>query len=192
MIITPYNKNAKKHPQKQIEKIANSIKEFGMNQPIVVDKKGVIIIGHGRYEALKHLGWDIKDEYVKVIDLTENEAKAYRIADNKLNESEWEMNLVIEELKGLSEEMLDLTGFNKDIILNEDDYGTDFSLASGGKEPIQQITFTLADEQASIIKEALNKVKKSDEYKYMVNYGNENSNGNALTLIIEKWEEQNK
>lgn len=121
MIITPYSKNAKKHPKKQIEQVAKSIKEFGMNQPIVVDKQGVIIVGHGRYEALKSLGMEIKPEYIKVVDLTEEQANAYRLADNKLNESEWDMNLVIEELKGLSNEMLDLTGFEKDLIIEADE-----------------------------------------------------------------------
>ena len=54
--IKPYEKNAKKHPKKQVEQVAKSIKEFGFNQPIVIDKKGVIIVGHGRYEAAKLLG----------------------------------------------------------------------------------------------------------------------------------------
>lgn len=119
--ITPYPKNQKKHPKKQVEQVANSIKEFGMNQPIVVDKNGVIIVGHGRYEALKLLKWEIKPEYIKVVDLTEEQAKAYRLADNKLNESEWDMALVIEELKGLSEPMLELTGFDKDLIIEPDE-----------------------------------------------------------------------
>lgn len=121
MEIKPYSKNSKKHPKSQIEKIASSIKEFGMNQQIVVDAAGVIIVGHGRYEALKLLGWEIKPEWVKVVDLTEEQAKAYRLADNKLNESEWYMDLVIEELKGLSPEMLDLTGFDKDLIIEPDE-----------------------------------------------------------------------
>jgi DNA modification methylase len=116
--IKPYEKNAKKHPAKHIQQVANSIKEFGMNQPIVVDKQGVIIVGHGRYEACKLLG--IEPE-IKVVDLTEEQAKAYRLADNKLNESEWDMNLVIEELKGLSTEMLDLTGFDRDLIIEPDE-----------------------------------------------------------------------
>lgn len=123
MKITPYDKNAKKHPKKQIEQVANSIKEFGMNQPIVVDKQGVIIVGHGRYEACKSLGWSDEEilKHVKVVDLTEEQAKAYRLADNKLNESEWDMGLVTDELKGLSEEMLDLTGFDKDLIIEPDE-----------------------------------------------------------------------
>ena len=121
MDIRPYEKNQKKHPKKQIEQVANSIKEFGMNQPIVVDKQGVIIVGHGRYEALKLLKWEIKPEYIKVVDLTEEQAKAYRLADNKLNESEWDMNLVVEELKSLSEPMLELTGFEKDLIIEPEE-----------------------------------------------------------------------
>lgn len=121
MQVTPYAQNAKKHPKKQIEQVAASIKEFGMNQPIVVDKQGVIIVGHGRYEALKSLGMEVTPEMVRVVDLTEEQAKAYRLADNKLNESEWDMDLVIEELKGFSEPMLELTGFDKDLIIEPDE-----------------------------------------------------------------------
>ena len=120
MQITPYTKNAKKHPKKQIEQVANSIKEFGMNQPLVVDKQGVIIVGHGRYEALKHLGMEITDDMIRVADLTEKQANAYRLADNKLNESEWDMPLVIEELKTL-EELAPLTGFDMDLLIEADE-----------------------------------------------------------------------
>jgi DNA modification methylase len=123
MQITPYAKNAKKHPKKQIEQVANSIKEFGMHQNVVVDSNGVIIVGHGRYEAMKHLGWDDSKiwAHVTVVDITEEQAKAYRLADNKLNESEWDMNLVIEELKELSEPMVELTGFDTDLIIEPDE-----------------------------------------------------------------------
>ena len=122
MEITPYTKNAKKHPKKQIEQIANSIKRFGMNQPIVVDKDGTIIVGHGRYEALKLLGWEIKPEYIKKLEnLTPDEVNAYRLADNKLNESEWDMDLAIGDLKELDDELLDLTGFDKDLLIEPDE-----------------------------------------------------------------------
>lgn len=113
--IKPYSKNAKKHPKKQIDQIAKSIEEFGFNQPIVIDKNGVIIVGHGRYEAAKVLG--LTDVPVLQLALTEDQAKAYRLADNKLNESDWNMDLVIEELKSLNIEMLKLTGFDQDLIL---------------------------------------------------------------------------
>jgi len=115
--LRPYPKNAKKHPLKHVEKVAASIREFGFNQPIVADKDGVIIVGHGRYEAAKFL--ELPTAPVLTVELSEEKAKAYRLADNKLNESEWDMDLVIEELKGLSAEMLDLTGFDADLILPE-------------------------------------------------------------------------
>lgn len=117
--IKPYTKNAKKHPKKQVEQVAASIKEFGFNQPVVVDKNGVLIVGHGRLEAAKLLG--LKEIPTIQVDLTEEQAQAYRLADNKLNESEWDMKLVIEELKDLSEDMLTLTGFDKDLIIEPDE-----------------------------------------------------------------------
>ncbi len=117
-LIKPYPQNAKKHDKKQIKQIADSIKEFGFNQPIVIDKQNVVIVGHGRLEAAKLLG--LTDVPVITVDLTEEQAKAYRLADNKLNESAWDMGLVIEELKGLSLELLDLTGFDRDLIIEPD------------------------------------------------------------------------
>lgn len=137
MQITPYTKNAKKHPKKQVEQIAASIKEFGMNQPIVVDAQGVIIVGHGRYEALKLLGWEVKPEWVKTVDLSEEQAKAYRLADNKLNESDWDMALVVEELKELSAPMLDLTGFDSDLIIEPDE--ADDDVPDVPEEPQSQV-----------------------------------------------------
>lgn len=111
--IKPYEKNSKKHPKEQIQKIADSISAFGFNQPIVVDKENIIIVGHGRYWAAKKL--DLKNVPVLKIDIPEEKAKAYRLADNKLNESEWDMDLVIDELKGLSDELVNLTGFSLDL-----------------------------------------------------------------------------
>lgn len=117
--IKPYKKNAKAHPKKQVQQIAASIEAFGFNQPIVVDKAGVVIVGHGRLEAAKLLG--LQDVPTITVDLPEEKARAYRLADNKLNESDWDMELVIEELKEISQEMIELTGFDKDLILDTDD-----------------------------------------------------------------------
>jgi DNA modification methylase len=128
--IKTYGKNAKVHNKSQIKKIADSIKRFGFNVPIVLDKNHELIAGHGRLEASKLLGFeDVKlgcarakvgERYIPAIiveDLTEKEIKAYRLADNKLNESPWDMDLVTEELKLIGTELLDLTGFDKDLIL---------------------------------------------------------------------------
>lgn len=115
--LSAYAKNAKKHPKTQVLQVANSIQEFGFNQPIVADNDGVIIVGHGRYEAAKLLG--MASVPVITVSLTEEQAKAYRLADNKLNESAWDIELVIGELKMLSEPMIELTGFG-DLLLKED------------------------------------------------------------------------
>ncbi len=133
--IKPYEKNAKKHPAAQVKKVAASIQEFGFNQPIVLDENNVIIVGHGRYEAAKLLG--LTEVPVVQAKLTQEQANAYRLADNKLNESEWDMGLVIEELKGLSNEMLDLTGFDSDLIIEPDD--KDDEVPELPEEPISKL-----------------------------------------------------
>lgn len=117
--VKPYPKNAKKHPDKQLEQIANSVKEFGWQQPIVVDREGTIIVGHGRWAAYQK--YSLPEPPIQVADLTEEQANAYRLADNKLNESEWDMNLVIEELRDLSDPMVELTGFDKDLLIEPDE-----------------------------------------------------------------------
>ena len=75
-----YNNNSKKHPKKQIEQVANSIKEFGFKQPIVIDKDNVVVVGHGRLEAAKLLGLkevagDIRDNVIPVLHDTLNAIK---------------------------------------------------------------------------------------------------------------------
>ena len=117
--LKPYPKNAKKHPAKQIEQIAASIREFGFNQPVVVDEDGVIIVGHGRYEAAKLLG--LSEVPVIEAKLSKEKAKAYRLADNKLNESGWDLDLALDDLRELSDELFDLTGFDRDLLLEEDE-----------------------------------------------------------------------
>lgn len=85
--LIPYSKNAKRHPAEQVRLIANSIREFGFQQPIVVDKHNVVIIGHGRLLAAKRL--KIAEVPVVIADeLTEDQIKALRLADNKVGESD--------------------------------------------------------------------------------------------------------
>ena len=120
--VRPYEQNAKKHPKAQVDAIARSIQEFGFNQPIVVDKNREIIVGHGRYYAAQQLG--LQDVPVTVLEnLTDDQVMAYRLADNKLNESEWDMGLAIENLKYLDSQGYDitLTGFDRDLILESDE-----------------------------------------------------------------------
>ena len=78
--LKPYPHNAKKHPAEQVEHIANSIREFGFQQPIVVDKDNVVVIGHGRLLAAKKLNMD-SVPCVRADDLTDEQIKALRLAE---------------------------------------------------------------------------------------------------------------
>lgn len=106
--ITPYGKNAKKHDKRQINNVAESIKQYGFVQPIVVDRDGVIVIGHCRALAAKKLGME-EVPCVCVDDLTPEQVNALRLVDNKSNESDWDFDLLADELPGL-----DLSAFDFD------------------------------------------------------------------------------
>ena len=98
--LVPYIRNAKKHDKTQIDNVAQSIKEFGIVQPIVVDKDNNIIIGHCRALACKKL--NIKEvPVVKLEDLTPEEANKLRLLDNKLNESAWDFDLLADDVPEL-------------------------------------------------------------------------------------------
>lgn len=121
--LKPYEKNAKKHDTKQIENVANSIKEFGFVQPIVIDKSNVIIIGHCRYEASKKLG--LKEvPCLKVEDLTEKQVNALRIVDNKTNESAWDFDMLKSEINGLDFHNFDFDFGFQDETEDEKKYNT--------------------------------------------------------------------
>lgn len=110
--LKPYKKNAKKHPKEQVERIANSIKEFGFTQPVIIDRNNCVVAGHGRILGAKKAGLK-KVPTVCLEDLTEEQIKAYRLVDNKLNESDWDTVLLQQELEELRETMqMDLFGFN--------------------------------------------------------------------------------
>lgn len=98
--IKPYPKNAKKHSRAQVDQIANSIVEFGWQQPIVVDKAGVVIIGHGRLAAAKKLGLETVP-IVHADNLTPEQVRALRLIDNKTNESEWDLDALSFELSAM-------------------------------------------------------------------------------------------
>ena len=118
--LKPYKKNAKKHSKEQVEQIANSIKEFGFTQPVIIDKNNCVVAGHGRILGAKKAGLK-QVPTVCLEDLTEEQIKAYRLVDNKLNESDWDFSLLDEELGVLSEDIdMGLFGFEFDEIEEEE------------------------------------------------------------------------
>lgn len=110
--LKPYKKNAKKHDKKQVEQIANSIKEFGFTQLVIIDKNNCVVAGHGRILGAKKAGLK-QIPTVTLEELTEEQIKAYRLVDNKLNESEWDYSLLDEELENLIDDVdMDSFGFD--------------------------------------------------------------------------------
>lgn len=109
--ITPYINNPRNNDQ-AVDAVANSIKEFGWQQPIVVDKNMVIIVGHTRYKAAKKLKLD-KVPVIVATNLTDEQAKAYRLADNKVGElADWNDELLSDELAGIDD--IDMSDFGFD------------------------------------------------------------------------------
>lgn len=102
--LIPYEANAKKHPQAQIEKLATAITKFGWTQPIVVWGNGDIIAGHGRRLAAIHLGLSRVPVIVRR-DLTRAEADALRLADNRVASTDYDQELIQQELQRLSAEL---------------------------------------------------------------------------------------
>lgn len=111
--IKPYERNAKKHDERQIKNVMESIKQFGLVQPLVVDKDNVLIIGHCRLIAAKRLKMREVD-CIRAEELTQEQVDKLRLLDNKLNESEWDYDLLLEDIP-----TLDFDGFDIDWNLPE-------------------------------------------------------------------------
>lgn len=176
----------------RFKKLVKSIEEFPKMmalRPIIIDADGMILGGNMRFKALKELKYkDVPDEWIKRADeLTDEEKRRFIIEDN-VPFGEWDFGLLGDWDKGLLLEWG--LEFPQTYGL---EIGTDgFSLPSGDKAPFQQMTFTLADEQAEVIQNAIAEIKQTEEYKFCETMGNENSNGNALYLIVSQWDGQRK
>lgn len=115
--LIPYAKNAKMHPDDQVDRIANSIKQFGWTQPIVVDENKVVVIGHGRLAAAKKL----KLKTVPVVmrdDLTEEQIRALRIVDNRVAKSKTDTEIISQELSSIVNIDMEQFGFDLDVDLD--------------------------------------------------------------------------
>ena len=149
--LIPYERNTKKHDKTQINNVAESIKQYGFVQPIVIDKNNVVVIGHCRLLAAKQL--KMKEvPCVCVEDLTEEQVKALRIVDNKSNESEWDFDILPDELADL-----DLPAFDFDfgVNLDEDDIETKEREEIALNESISVVVECSDDEEAEAIFEKL-------------------------------------
>ena len=185
--LIPYVNNSRTHSDEQVMQVASSIKEFGFTNPILIDDDGGIIAGHGRLMAAKKLGLAMVP-CIRLGHLSEAQRKAYVIADNQLAlNSGWDLDSLRVEIERLDELDFDmeLLGFDADVITKLLDIEAELpELPNGDRDPFQQKTFTLHDEQAAVIDDAILKAKTSP----LIDTGlNENSNGNAIAWICENW-----
>ena len=113
--LKPHPRNSKKHPKDQIQKIARSIKNYGFNNPILIDASNTILAGHGRWKTDQKLNL-LEVPVIRLEHLSESEARAFLIADNKTAESDYDDQIIAEELFDLSRlgmDGIDL-GFDED------------------------------------------------------------------------------
>ena len=174
----------------KFQKLVKSIQDFPEMlriRPVVVNEDWITLGGNMRLKAAKEAGLKTIP-VIQASELSEEQQREFIIKDN-VGFGEWDWDELANgwDADELEEWGLDIPGFD-----NVDDLGTEFSLADGDKAPFQQMTFTLADEQAEQIKKAIDDIKQTEEYKYAETMGNENTNGNALYLIIMQWAEQKK
>jgi ParB-like chromosome segregation protein Spo0J len=185
--LIPYANNPRTHSDQQVLQVASSIKEFGFNNPILIDEHNGIIAGHGRLAAAQKLDLKLVPT-ITLAGLSEAQRKAYVIADNKLTENGgWDVDALRVEIERLSELDFDieLTGMDANSIKEILDIEVDLpELFTGDKEPFQQKTFTLHDEQASIVEDAINLARTDPSSDQGLN---ENANGNAISYVCEQW-----
>jgi len=172
-------------------KLVKSIKEAPWMlqlRSIIVNDDNIVLGGNQRLRACKEAG--LKEVYIiKASSLSEEQQREFIVKDN-LSSGEWDWDALANEF-----EMQNLNDWGLKLpvqIEDSDEFGTAFDLPDGDKEPFQQMTFTLADEQAEQVRNAIEDIKRTEEYKYCKTMGNDNSNGNALYLIIMQWAEQRK
>ena len=189
--VIPYFNNPRKNMA--IEKVAMSIKEYGFQQPIVVDNNMSIIVGHTRYEAAKSL--NLEKIPVVIANISHEKAKAYRIADNKTNESSiWDYPLLNKEFSDLMDANFDLekTGFDEDelekiITHHKDDENAEFpNIEDIQTRDFEEMTFILSIEQGKFIKDFLTFFKSNFD---VTDEKNTNSNGNALYIALKNFSE---
>jgi hypothetical protein len=174
----------------KFKKLVKSIQEFPEMlklRPIVVDEDMMVLGGNMRLKASKDAG--LKEVWIEIAEgLTEEQKKEFIVKDN-VGFGEWEWDMLANEWDSVQ-----LAEWGLDVWQNEDDIETtdEFSLPDGEKSNLEQITYTLTKEQSNIIKEAIQEIKYTEEYKFVETFGNENGNGNALYLLIQQWVEQKK
>ena len=185
--LKPATYNPRQINSKQYKDLKTSIEKFGLVDPIIVNKDLTVIGGHQRLKICKELFF--KDVDCHILNLNKEQEKELNI---RLNKSGGEFNMDILANEFNIDELVDWGFKHIDLGLNVDKLDDTFKLDDSDKSPFQQMAFTLADKQVEFIKNKIKDIKKTEEFKYIETFGNENGNGNALYLLLTQWEEQKK
>lgn len=201
--LVPDNKNFNKGTQFGDHLMDESLRRFGLGRSILIDKNNRIIAGNKTAEKAADIGFtDVVVVEVdgnqlvavkrKDIDLDSAKGRELALADNATGKANlaWDEDLISDISAQFNFEPGDW-GVEIETI-NPDDYGTDFALNSGDKNPIQQMAFTLSDSQAEMIKNCIQRVLMAYGDECAECDGNKNKNGNALAKIVSLWAEQGK
>lgn len=184
--LIPYARNSRTHSDEQVAQIAASIREFGFTSPVLVDDEGGIVAGHCRVMAARQIGMTALPT-INVGWLSERQRRAYVIADNQLAmNAGWDSMALSAELSDLQDIGFDmgLLGFDAEALaglLGSTREAELPALKNGDRQPFQQMTFTVHDDQKAQIDAALAAAKRLGPFDSK----NENSNGNALARICE-------
>ncbi|MBQ1938524.1 MAG: ParB N-terminal domain-containing protein [Bacteroidales bacterium] len=188
-------RNPRKISNKQLEKLKKSLKDapemLRLRELIVVHHGGkfVVIAGNQRLEAAKAVGMETLPCKVLPADTAPAKLREYAIKDNlPFGEDDWEVIASDWDTAELEEWGMSVPSEWK---VRPDDFGEDFTLPDGEKG-FATMTFTLSNEQQRIIEEAIKYAKQMEEYKYVETFGNTNTNGNALYLILTQWADARK
>lgn len=175
--LIPYERNPRRNDD-SVDAVSASIRDFGFKVPIILDKDNVIIAGHTRLKAAKKLGLE-KVPCIIADDLTPEQVKAFRLADNKTAEmAEWDFNALAAELEAIQQDMGQY-GFYVDPEEIEGEIITEFELPDGEKPDVNTLTFTVSAVQKEQILEAFEDVR--DQIREFGDSSNDN--GDALAEI---------
>lgn len=171
-----------------VESVAESIKQFGFKVPIIIDSNNIIICGHTRKKAAERLGLD-KVPCIIADDLTPEQIKAFRLADNKTSElAEWDFELLEKELAELTAFDVDMSLFGFDENIFDEGFTTDFELPDDDKPQTRTITLSLCEEQYTVAMACIDFVIENDLIEH--DFGNNNKKSNALFEAVYQWAEQ--
>lgn len=185
--IRPYENNAKRHPQSQVDQIAASIQELGYRDLIAVDEDGVIVEGHGRFLALQQLGYN-EIEAIRLEGLTEQQKRAYILVHNQLTMSTgFDPEVLRREIEAITS--IDLATFDLVIPAAPEPEPEEETEVKAGPELVSFV-LTLSEEQYQELMEAVEIIKTT--VPTLHSYGNPNKRNNGIFEVVYQWAERKK